>query len=488
MIWVVVLCGVISGAAALGFGWWGHAEVLLATESLNPVVYGLVVLSIHVVALASIGGGLAVLVSPRIGRIAMLSSAVGWLVLTAFLGGGVRPGIGLVILLTGAGGLIAFLPGLQSPRFRLELDTEPELALRPRELARSSLRRPDEPAAPIVPPFEDHSQPFVAPIEDDYFAPTIGTERPAAADARRSADYNFRRPGAPQRDRRRPERRSNLRATAGVVALALLIAGASAVLILDIPLPQGNSIEPAKTGADAGREASSPSPSNAPASAAAPAPAVPKAMSAAEQARLPDGQLPRFDSSAKPGEGSVTGVAALPPIDDTTTDAGPSLTASAESQTASLPPVGTLAAAPAASSLSADGRYGTPFDYCAALANSDAPDAGKIDGGLKELTAEARASARMPSGEVRWRCMDGSVWVCVTPVGSLSCDKIPSAADRVLICAAHPDSPGVRTAGGDWSCDGFTPVVTPTQLNAGDHRGFDKSAWSKLAPPKQATG
>jgi hypothetical protein len=68
------------------------------------------------------------------------------------------------------------------------------------------------------------------------------------------------------------------------------------------------------------------------------------------------------------------------------------------------------------------------------------------------------------------------------------CWRAHLAGARVLICAANPDSAGVRTAGGDWSCDGFTPVVTPAQLNAGDHRGFDKSAWTKLSAPREASG
>lgn len=107
------------------------------------------------------------------------------------------------------------------------------------------------------------------------------------------------------------------------------------------------------------------------------------------------------------------------------------------------------------------------------------------------MTAEARTQAAMPQGEVRWRCMDNAVWVCVQPPGSLSCDKVPSSVDRVLICAAHPDTQGIRTAGGDWSCNGFTPVVSKDQLDAPDHRGFDRSVWHTLkgdADPPAHTG
>ncbi|MEO8758329.1 MAG: hypothetical protein ABI398_11345 [Devosia sp.] len=67
--------------------------------------------------------------------------------------------------------------------------------------------------------------------------------------------------------------------------------------------------------------------------------------------------------------------------------------------------------------------------------------------------------------------------------GGLACDKVPDSVDRVLICASHPDAQGIRTAAGDWSCDGFTPVVCQAQLSAPDRRGFDKNVWQKVAPP-----
>ncbi|MGZ4765834.1 MAG: S1 RNA-binding domain-containing protein, partial [Ilumatobacteraceae bacterium] len=56
---VVALCGVLAGAAALGFGWWGQQGLLFETKALSPTMYVLVVLSVHIIALASIGGGMA---------------------------------------------------------------------------------------------------------------------------------------------------------------------------------------------------------------------------------------------------------------------------------------------------------------------------------------------------------------------------------------------------------------------------------------------
>ena len=125
--------------------------------------------------------------------------------------------------------------------------------------------------------------------------------------------------------------------------------------------------------------------------------------------------------------------------------------------------------------------FATPQDYCASVANSDAPDLAKVSGGVQDLFTKARAAASISQGDVHWRCMDRAVWVCATPTGGLACDKVPTSVDRVLICAAHPDAKGIRTAAGDWSCDGFTPVVTPAQLQAPDRRGFDKDVWHKLA-------
>jgi hypothetical protein len=151
--------------------------------------------------------------------------------------------------------------------------------------------------------------------------------------------------------------------------------------------------------------------------------------------------------------------------------------ASASTDVAALPAVSLSGG----SSASPTGSFATPQEYCTANANIDAPDLGKVSGGTQELYIEARAAAKLAQGDVHWRCMDGAVWTCATAPGGLACDKVPTSVDRVLICAAHPDAAGIRTAGGDWSCDGFTPVVTPAQLQATDRRGFDKDAWHKLS-------
>src|SRR4051812_34820139 len=116
----VLLCGVLSGVIALGFGWWGQADALLHVSGLSDAVRLAVILAIQPIALASIAGGAAILVFPAISRAALLASAVGWLGLVAILGGGMSLPVGGLILLSAAGGLLGFVPSLREPMFRLQ--------------------------------------------------------------------------------------------------------------------------------------------------------------------------------------------------------------------------------------------------------------------------------------------------------------------------------------------------------------------------------
>ena len=218
---VVALCGVLSGAAALGFGWWGQQGLLFETRSFSPTQYVLVVLFVHAIALASIGGGMAVLVAPRIGRVAMLSSAVGWLLLVAVLGGGIRPVVGLLTLACALGGLGAFLPGLQTPLFRLERIDAP--SWQPRRESGRSRRKKARPvsAPPPLAVYEDHPRPVVHRLdeEEDHSRPFVAPPpepSPAIGAVEREDFYGSRRNLAPHRPRRRAGGTS-WRAIAGVV-------------------------------------------------------------------------------------------------------------------------------------------------------------------------------------------------------------------------------------------------------------------------------
>ncbi len=116
----VLLCGVLSGVIALGFGWWGQADALLHVAGFADAVRLAVALAIQPIALESIVGGAAILVFPAISRATLLASAVGWLALVAILGGGISVPVSVLILLTAAGGLLGFLPSLQQPMFQLQ--------------------------------------------------------------------------------------------------------------------------------------------------------------------------------------------------------------------------------------------------------------------------------------------------------------------------------------------------------------------------------
>jgi hypothetical protein len=508
---VVALCGVLSGAAALGFGWWGQQTLLFETKALSPTFYVLVVLFVHLLALGSIGGGMAVLVAPRVGRVAMLSSAVGWLLLIALLGGGIKPVVALLMALSAAGGLGAFLPSVQTPLFRLERVDAP-MWQPPRRRQRPAPRpraKPQVRAMPAPPPpvvfeapqptpvaYEDHSQPFVAPPEEeeDHSRPFVEPPpeaSPAIGAVERGDFFDSRRRNAPPpRPSRRRRSGTNWASVAGMAVLVLGVGGVAIAVVYDSLTNEGGTLMPATASvAEASSEASQAA-SEEKVAAAEPSssssPSSSRALSS-EEDRLPSGPpnlalMPSQQASSS--ESAEIDLADDPDL--ASSSSASSASASVAAISSLLPSVdASMAALPP---ITPPSTFSTPFDYCASVANTDSPDAKKITGGVAELTRQARTEAALPSGEVRWRCMESAVWVCVQPAGSLSCDKVPSATDRVLICAAHPDTPGIRNAGGDWSCNGFTPVVSAAQLNAADRRGFDKAAWKKLTPPPPPTG
>jgi hypothetical protein len=496
---VVALCGVLAGAAALGFGWWGQQSLLFETKTFTPTMYVLVVLVVHAIALASIGGGMAVLVAPRVGRVAMLSSAVGWLLLIAFLGGGIKPVVALLTVLSAAGGLGAFLSSVQTPLFRLERVDAPtwQPSRRSRRPTPPARRERPQPAPAPLPPavFDDHSRPFEPlPLEEeDHSRPFVEPPpepSPAIGAVTREDFFGSRRkepPPSPQRPRRR-RGGTNWAAVGGVAVLALAIGGTAIVVVYDSLTSEGGAVLPATVSvaeapsvevqAPVLSSAASPS-SSAETAALSKVSALP---AASEEDRLPAGSP---DLAIMPQEAS----ASLPSEIDLADDPDPaSSSSSSTADSSSVAAVSSLlpqvdASMAALPPITPPSSFKSPYEYCASVANTDSPDAKKITGGIAELTQTARDQAALFNGEVRWRCMEGAVWVCVQPAGALSCDKVPSATDRVLICAAHPDTPGIRNAGGDWSCNGFTPVVSAAQLNAADHRGFDKSSWKKQTPP-----
>ena len=501
----VLICGILSGVIALGFGWWGAQGLLFNTSQLSQAGYIAVVLAIHVIALTSIAGGMAVLVSAPVGRIAMLSSAVGWLALIAVLGGGISLPLAGLIALSAAGGLGAFLPRVQSPAFRIERPgragasplSARALAPSPAEIEieRVRAKAAAEAAADredylrtsrMLDSNEDHSKPFV-PTEPDFVLGPIPRidERKQSPDSR----YDFRI-GGPAKPKRKGSRGRASVLSGAIVVLILVLIGAPILYLVDAQLGPGGQALPA-LGAPSSSEPSVSRPSSeeeprlssqvlapvlslettiASSASAEPSPSAAISSIAVESPLVAAASEPQASSPSPSPSDSATSSPASAPSSADASSVAPIVVP------ASLPP------------LASDSSFASPFDYCSAFTNSDAPEVKKIAGGLTELIFNARKQASLSQGEVHWRCMEKAVWVCVVPPGGLACDKVPDAVDRVLICASHPDAQGIRTAAGDWSCDGFTPVVSQAQLNAPDRRGFDRNVWHKVDKPDSSSG
>lgn len=492
MHFVVFLCGVLGGVVPLGSGWWGQPDLLLVTDGLPGWVAGLLVVAIHVIALSAIVGGTLVFLSAAASRIVLLSSSVAWLVLVAALGHGITPVVAILIILIAAGGFASFLPSVQQPLLSLRDPSALPLWQLPERTPEGApgLGRPRTPSRKRA--------------DRRRAEPTFG-EAPASA----IYSSNFvLGPVTRPRSSRTKARRERQRQILGVVGLVGLMAVLFVIVLVNSQLFSAQKMAARAGASPLDGAASTPSQpsvsvadlsSSSATSSAAPSDetalvADPSSASFAEE-RLPSQALglPQQYTSLPP----ITAVASSPTSSSGSAPAPASSAASTAAEFASLPPVSSASSAEASvakatASQPLPSHFATPADYCSAVGNTDTPEASKITGGVAGMTAEARTQAAMPQGEVRWRCMDNAVWVCVQPPGSLSCDKVPSSVDRVLICAAHPDTQGIRTAGGDWSCNGFTPVVSKGQLDAPDHRGFDRSVWHTLKgdadPPAHTSG
>lgn len=468
MYFAIFLGGILSGAFALGIGWWGEPSLLILRSDIPSYLSALLIIAIHVISITSIVGGTLIFVSAPASRFALLSSAVAWLGLIAIMGHGMSPAMALLILVTAASGLGGFLAAVRDPWLTVREDVAPFGWLDPTRLE----RRSDEPRPPKR---RERAERVEA--------------APAPAATRREPIFNLgeveetwtpqRSDGQPVPTLRRPKRgraeRSSARLVAGAIGLGVVVLVGVAVFTLGGDLLS----RPARQIA-----------TDLSASSSAQLTATAAAAPSARDERLPRGSVdlspaagPASSAEASPDDlgdvaddpaqaSSSSAIAGLPSVD---------ATAIMASNVAANVATGGATAAPSSAPPSAlPTSFSSPDDYCHAIGTSDAPDASKITDGLATLTTRARTQAAQPQGEVRWRCMDAAVWVCVQPAGGLSCDKVPSSVDRVLICASHPDAKGIRTAAGDWSCDGFTPVVSQAQLNAPDRRGFDKAVWKRL--------
>ena len=463
----IFLSGILSGAFALGIGWWGEPSLLISQVNASPFLSALLVIAIHLISIASIVGGALIFASSRASRFALLSSSVAWLGLVAVMGHGMTPAMATVILVTAAGGVAGFLAAVREPWVVLRDDVAlpPGFNRGSDELRRPKPQRPERTDVAAVSSRREPA--FDLSDVDTAWTPQRGDGGPV--------------PALRRHPRGRPAR-SRARTVAGAIGLGVVVLIGFAIVTLS-----GDLLSQPTSKVATERPASA---SNAPLTA--------NATTAVEAERLPRGtadlssvDLTTASSTEDLGEiGTDLGDNAASAL-----SSGPSATSSASTQVAALPSVDATAimasnvalSSASASSSAIPTSFSSPDEYCRAIGTTDAPDASRLSDGLAALTTQARTQTGLPQGEVRWRCMNAAVWICVQPAGGLSCDKVPTAVDRVLICAAHPDAKGIRTAAGDWSCDGFTPVVTQAQLSAPDSRGFDRGAWSRLAGPAAAT-
>ena len=429
----ILFCGLISGIGGLGFGWWNAGASLVDASSIGRPAFILLVIAIHLISLAAIGGGVAVLAFPRIGGLMILVNAIGWLLIVALLGHGIGLSVGALIAASAGGGLLAFLPSLNRPA--VLISQAPGVGLLSARSSRPAFR-PRSWENPTVPDIEDHSRPFVAT------APELPTDERRAGVAYRFVRGNFT-PLAYRQRRRSPAGR--VRRIAGLFALVTVVIGVPTLLILD---KHYSTSEPVSEVA-ARSVAPEPAPSSKPA-ASSKEPVAP--------AKSPQRLAPGADLTVLPY---------VPPAPET----------SAEPSVIAAEPAVASGAAPVA----APAMYATPFDYCGVVTDADEPLMSAIGSGLPaELLAGVRKVTGIPDAEVLWRCMSNEVWICAQPPGGAACGKVPTPAQRQAFCAAQPGSEVADSPGGAWRCSGSTPVADASVDAASDPRGFNRQAWLAL--------
>ncbi|HZY68331.1 MAG TPA: hypothetical protein VFE52_07070, partial [Devosia sp.] len=411
-------------------------------------------------------------------------SATVWLFIIALIGGGLGISMAALIGIGGAGGVLAFLPSLSHPAYRLAPAHDEPSALTSSKASLINEPRPSvsqEPSAyswrSSVDTTEDHSKPF-EPGQWRFEDPDAVWEEPAPRPEpsppppppprqeppRRQAPQRSEPPPWVRREDRdehraayeihqgrirpltlkaaRKRQRTRGRTAAGLAALSILVVGLPTLLVVDhqMQMTSQNAPTPVLDAAAVTDETPAPPPEREEVTEAA--------VATAPQQRLEPGTLPAFDESAPP-ESSVLPdpMARLP-----------------------MPSPSTIKVA-----------YGTPFEYCAAQGDVDQPETAAIGEGLpSELVAGVREVTKIADGEVLWRCLAGAVWVCAQPSGGVACGKVPTPAERRSYCAANPGASDIVAAAGTWRCDGTVPVVPGGDGRTTDPRGFDRLAWLGL--------
>ena len=142
-----------------------------------------------------------------------------------------------------------------------------------------------------------------------------------------------------------------------------------------------------------------------------------------------------------------------------------------------------------------------PFAYCASVGTDDSPITESTGGGIPDtlvqpMIDQAIVSADAPASIQQagyWRCMDGSVWVCVVGA-NLPCAEKADTSETATpemdeYCASNPGAGFIpaavtgRATVYTWTCDDKTAVVDK-QVFTPDEQGYLSDFWTELTPPQ----
>lgn len=136
--------------------------------------------------------------------------------------------------------------------------------------------------------------------------------------------------------------------------------------------------------------------------------------------------------------------------------------------------------------------YDDPFEYCATKGTIDEPDSHyvgpEVSPKIVELIPRTTPNFAGRTG-IRWRCMTGTVWVCLEGNTPLVCMKAPwlddsrasllEDSDVRAECASNPNAESVSGTHGMVRCRGTEPVMNADQYPV-DARGFAQGNWVNI--------
>ena len=146
--------------------------------------------------------------------------------------------------------------------------------------------------------------------------------------------------------------------------------------------------------------------------------------------------------------------------------------------------IGAWAVTAAKAEPAATPRHGDVVAFCRAHRSVDFPDRLFFGPGYTPGATPQQLSKL--DGPLRWRCMEGRVWVCSDSADGDWCSKKdvsrrPSSLRQA--CHEDPERASLSFAeehysAFDWRCKGGTPVIIKSYLL--DRHGFFKASWTPL--------